>query len=144
MLAIKRANLTDRDAVGRVYAVATGTQLSVSHKEWERWISLEGVVVAEVNNNLVGFGGIDVSAKEQLRWLYLLPEYQRTGLGSRILQALEEIGWRSGLQAIRVHSTSSAVQFYAKLGYARVADHDQFGHDHDGIEMIKVRPDNVS
>jgi GNAT superfamily N-acetyltransferase len=143
MMAIRRADPSDRNAVELVYAGATGSQLSLCDKEWERWISLAALVVAEIDNRVVGFGSIDVTATEHLRWLYLLPEYQRAGLGSRILQALEEIAWLNGLKAIRLHSTPNAVQFYAKLGYHRVPIHHQFGHDHDGVEMVKARPDNV-
>ena len=142
MLAIKPAKATDWDEIEKIYTSATGHQLTLKDEECLRLIALGGIVIAEAGNISIGFGGIDVKAREQLRWLYLLPEYQRAGFGSKILLELEEIGWRSGLQSIRLHSTPNAVQFYAKLGYHRVPVHEQFGHDHDGVEMVKTRPDN--
>ena len=142
MLAIRLAIATDRDVIEKLYIAATGQEFALSEEEWQRWIGLGGVVIAEAYNQTIGFGGVDVTAREQLRWLYLLPEYQRGGFGSKILRELEQIGWRSGLQSIRLHSTPNAVQFYAKLGYHRVPVHEQFGHDHDGVEMVKTRPDN--
>jgi len=144
MLDIRSASAIDKNAIEKLYAVTTGTSLSLSDEEWYRWIDLQGVVIAELANQVIGFGGIDVTAREQLRWLYLLPEHQGAGFGSRILQELEQIAWRNGLQSIRLHSTPGAVQFYAKLGYTRVPTHEQFGHDHDGVEMVKFRPDVVS
>lgn len=140
-LVIRRANQTDIDAIKKLYTVATGFEFVLSHEEWQRWIDLRGVVIAEIDNQTIGFGGIDVTAREQLRWLYVVPEYSRAGFGSKLLQELEEIGWRSGLSSIHLHSTPSAVQFYAKLGYARVPAQDQIAHDHDGVEMVKLRPD---
>jgi GNAT superfamily N-acetyltransferase len=139
MVTIRRATLLDRPSVESVYASVVGTPFVLSDDEWRRWIGLDGVVVAEENNRVIGFGGIDVTAEEQLRWVYLLPEFQRGGVGSRILHELESMAWSSGLPSIRLHSTPGAVQFYAKRGYTRVPDQEQLGHDHDGVEMVKLR-----
>ena len=139
MVTIRRATALDREAVEDVYATVVGTSLVLSDDEWRRWLSLDGIVIAEADDRLIGFGGIDVTAKEQIRWLYLLPEFQRSGVGSKILHELESLAWSSQLQAIRLHATPSAVGFYSRQGYTRVPDNQQFDHDHDGVEMIKVR-----
>ena len=136
---IRRATLLDKPSIEGVYATIVGTSLVLDDEEWSRWFSQAGILVAEENNRIIGFGGIDVTAEEQLRWVYLLPEFQRGGVGSRILHELETMAWSSGLQSIRLHSTPGAVQFYAKRGYTRVPDHEHLGHDHDGVEMVKLR-----
>jgi len=139
MVTIRRATLLDRPSIESVYATVVGTSLVLGDDEWRRWFSLGGILLAEENSRLIGFGGIDVTAEEQLRWMYLLPEFQRGGVGSRILHELETLAWSSGLQSIRVHSTPGAIQFYAKRGYTRVPDQEQLGHDHEGVEMVKLR-----
>ncbi len=139
MVNLRRATLSDRASIESVYAAAVGTSLQLSDDEWRRWVSLEGLVIAEENECVIGFGGIDITAKEQLRWLYLLPDFQRGGVGSKILKELEDIAWNSGSQSIRLHSTPGAVQFYSKRGYSCVPDQEQLGHDHDGVEMVKLR-----
>ena len=139
MVTIRRATLLDRPSIEGVYATVVGTSLVLGDDEWRRWFSLAGFVVAEENDRVIGFGGIDVTAEEQLRWVYLLPEFQHGGIGSKILHELETLAWSSGLQSIRLHSTPGAVQFYVKRGYTRVPDQEQLGHDHDGVEMVKLR-----
>lgn len=139
MVTIRRATLLDRPSVQGVYATVVGTSFLLSDDEWRRWLGWDGIVVAEENNRVIGFGGIDTTAREQLRWIYLLPEFQRGGVGSKILHELESVAWSRGLPSIRLHSTPGAVQFYSKRGYTRVPDHEQLGHDHDGVEMVKLR-----
>ena len=139
---IRIATFKDRNSIEQVYRASAGTGLSLPEAEWTRWVKNQGLVVAEVDDHLVGFGGIDVNAKEQLKWLYLTPEFQGRGIGSKLLGELEEIGWRSGLKSIRLHSTPNSQSFYRKSGYSAVAFEAQFGHDHDGIEMIKGRRDD--
>lgn len=139
MVTIRRATLLDKASIEGVYATVVGTSLVLADDEWRRWFTMAGIVVAEENNRVIGFGGIDVTAEEQLRWVYLLPEFQRGGVGSKILHELETMAWSSGLQSIRLHSAPGAVQFYAKRGYTRVPEQEQLGHDHDGVEMVKLR-----
>jgi N-acetylglutamate synthase-like GNAT family acetyltransferase len=149
MFVLRSATAADKYILQTLYSTVTGTSLSLTDEEWDRSISLDGlgaveIVIAEKDGRTIGFGGVDVTAREQLRWLYLLPQYQRGGFGSKILQQLESVAWRSGLQSIRLHSTPNAVEFYSKRGYTRVQDHERFGHDHDGVEMVKVRQHSVS
>jgi GNAT superfamily N-acetyltransferase len=138
MVTIRRATLLDRPSIESVYATVVRTSLVLSEDEWRRWFGLAGILVAEENSRVIGFGGIDVTAEEQLRWMYLLPEFQRGGVGSKILHELETLAWSSGLRSIRLHSTPGAVQFYASRGYTRVPDQEQLGHDHAGVEMVKL------
>jgi GNAT superfamily N-acetyltransferase len=138
MVTIRRATLLDRPSIESVYATVVRTSLVLSEDEWRRWFGLAGILVAEENSRVIGFGGIDVTAEEQLRWMYLLPEFQRGGVGSKILHELETLAWSSGLRSIRLHSTPGAVQFYARRGYTRVPDQEQLGHDHAGVEMVKL------
>jgi GNAT superfamily N-acetyltransferase len=134
MFDIRIATIADEEFVQQIYQSFTGAD-----GQWDQLIEDGGVVVAESAGQIIGFGGIDVKAAEQLKWLYLLPQSQRFGVGSQILQRLEQIGWDAGLSAIRLHAAPGADEFYRKHGYAEVESNDQIGHDHDGLEMMKER-----
>jgi GNAT superfamily N-acetyltransferase len=141
-VAIRSAKLTDKNLIEVVYRKSTGTKLRLDELEWHRWIDNKGLLVAEMDGCVVGFGGIDVSAREQLKWLFLIPEYQGRGIGSILLKKLEAVGWSCGLQSILLHSTPRSEMFYRKAGYIPIPI-PQIDHDHDGIEMVKMRCDEV-
>lgn len=134
---IRIANAEDIDSIESIFEAATGTQGQQAH--WNRLVDAGGLVVAETDEEIVGFGGIDLGAVEQVKWLYVRGSHQGSGVGSQILARMEEIGWRAGLNVIRLHSAPGAEQFYRKHGYEVVDPGDLIGHDHDGFELVKRR-----
>lgn len=130
----------DKEAIQRIYDAVVGPQANQDEARWDRLIQQGGFVVATDEGRIVGFGGIDVHAAEQVKWLYLLPQYQGARLGSEILRRLENIGWEAGLNSLRVHSAPRAVNFYRRHGYRLVETEAQTEHDHEGVEMTKDRP----
>jgi len=95
--------------------------------------------IAELPPLAIGFGGIDFDATEHIRYVYVEPEYQRSGLrvGLRILRTLEAAARQKEIGLLRLHSTPNAVGFYEKGGYSVVEPEDTIGHDHPGVEMVK-------
>lgn len=140
MSEIRIARAEEKENIQRIYYAVVGSHADQDESRWNRLIEQGGLVVAMVEGRIIGFGGIDVHATEQVKWLYLLPQHQGAGIGSEILQRLESIGWDAGLAALRVHSAPEAVDFYLRRGYGLVEDAAQMGHDHEGVEMMKVRP----
>jgi GNAT superfamily N-acetyltransferase len=139
MSEIRVAQPKDREAIQRIYHALVGPHADQNASRWDRLIKQGGVLVATDEERIIGFGGIDVHAAEQLKWLYLLPQHQGAGVGSETLRRLESIGWDAGLVALRVHSAPGAVGFYRKQGYRLVEATSQVGHDHEGVEMMKER-----
>ncbi len=135
---LRRATSEDNEPIQRVYSYIVGPPTG-QERTWSRLIQDGCLFVAEVDEQVVGFGGIDIEAVEPLKWLYVLPEYQSAGIGSKLLKELEDAGWSRGLSAIRLHAAPNAVDFYQRHGYRRVAEHDRVAHDHDGVAMIKDR-----
>jgi GNAT superfamily N-acetyltransferase len=131
---LRTAHREDKDSINRIYVATTGANRT---PDWDRLIQSDGLIVAATDDLIIGFGGIDVTAAEHLKWLYILPDYQSFGLGSRILHQLEMIGWRCGLQRLRVHAAPGAVGFYERNGYVRLDEAQQTAHDHEGVEMVK-------
>lgn len=134
------AHPEDKEAIQRIYDAVVGPQANRNEACWDRLIQQGGLVVATEEGRIVGFAGIDVYAAEQVKWLYLLPQNQRAGLGSELLRRLESIGWEAGLDSLRVHSAPRAVNFYRRHGYKMVEAHEHTEHDHEGVEMTKARP----
>ncbi|HKO99792.1 MAG TPA: GNAT family N-acetyltransferase [Pyrinomonadaceae bacterium] len=134
---VRLATSDDIDSIQNIFEAATSAD--GRQEDWARLIESGGLVVAETNDAVVGFGGIDVHSVEQVKWLYVLPEHQGSGAGSKILEQLEEIGWNAGFTVLRLHSAPSAEQFYRKHGYESVEPHETIGHDHDGVELMKRR-----
>ena len=135
---IRLATIDDIAAIHRVY-LAAAEDGDVSESNWIRLIGEGGMFVAETGNDIIGFGGIDVTAVEQIKWLYVKPELQRAGVGARILAELERRGWDSGHNSLRLHANPPAIEFYRRQGYEELEAGQQIGHDHDGLEMIKYR-----
>jgi GNAT superfamily N-acetyltransferase len=58
-----------------------------------------------------------------VRWVYVLPEHQRKGIGSALLTFLEDKARAIGLRRLRLRTIERAywaVAFYQKLGYRLV------------------------
>ena len=129
----------DRDAVREIYNSAAGRRASLDTALLDRLVEAESVLVAEERGRVIGFGSIEVDAREHVRWLYVLPGHQQGGVGSELLKCLEIIGWEAGLKSIRLHAAPAAAEFYRRNGYKEAAEAQRVGHDHDGVEMVKER-----
>ena len=134
---VRLATAEDLESIQRVYSYVIGPPTG-QERTWSRLVAVGCMVVAEVEGQIAGFGGIDSDAVEQLKWLYVMPEYQGAGVGSEILKQLEEIGWSRGLTAIRLHAAPGAFLFYRQHGYSEV-ERDDVLHDHEGVMMVKDR-----
>ena len=137
MFEIRFATADDKDSIRRIYVSAVGPQGVADEMHWDQVIRAGGLLVAQTEGRIIGFAGIDVNATEQVKWLYLLPQHQRAGVGSQMLRRLERIGWAAGLNSLRLHSAPEAVEFYRRHGYRAVERVEETGHDHEGVEMVK-------
>jgi len=137
MLRLREAGREDRERLNEVHLAAAGSDLAGSDLYWDELLMRGGVLIAEIGGLAIGFGSIDTRATEQIKHLYILPEHQGTGIGARLLKALEEIGRRAGLDRLRLHSAPGAVRFYERHGYREAGSGEAIGHDHEGVEMIK-------
>jgi GNAT superfamily N-acetyltransferase len=122
-----------------IYESAVGNRAKRDDSYWDHLLLAGGLLVAEKAGRVIAFGGIDIGAAEQVKYLYVLPEEQKTGVGSEILDRLEEIGWRAGLLSLKLHSAPGAVEYYKRKGYEVVEAGERTEHDHEGTEMIKHR-----
>jgi GNAT superfamily N-acetyltransferase len=127
----------DKDSIRRVHLAATGNTVTDSESYWDEPIRLGRVLIAEQDNHIIGFGTIDIRAREQIQHLYVASDYQGAGVGAKLLKELEDIGRRAGLKTLRLHAALAAERFYARQGYREVEPSEATGHDHEGVQMIK-------
>ncbi len=129
---IRPAAVEDRQALWQVHTQAI-RQSAKSHydaAQIEAWAGRlspdyyrpdpDVFLVAEVEDGgVVGFGEINIDAGE-VEAVFVDPKFGRRGIGSHLLQALEELARRQGLTALVVGASLNAVEFYVRAGYRQV------------------------
>jgi GNAT superfamily N-acetyltransferase len=73
-------------------------------------------LVAEVDNQVVGTAAIEHS---DLVTFFVLPEYQRTGIGAQLLQAIEKVAVENKINLLKLEASLTGAPFYEKFGYRR-------------------------
>lgn len=83
----------------------------------QKWIENpeNQIVVAKTNNQIVGFGFINMN--NELQGLYVHPKFGRCGLGTQILNVLEQKARSLGLLYLKVDASINAEPFYSKQGF---------------------------
>ncbi|MFB6095330.1 MAG: GNAT family N-acetyltransferase, partial [Halodesulfurarchaeum sp.] len=77
------------------------------------------VIVAERNGDIVGFGQVDLEEAEIVA-VYVDPAYDRQGVGTTILDALETKAMERGLEGLTLLASLNAARFYERNGYRQV------------------------
>jgi putative acetyltransferase len=108
---------TVREVNGRSYSEAE-IEAWLAHSSLERTrerIALGGVLVAVGScGAIVGFAD---RSGDRIAALYVAADHQGEGIGSRLLEQLEEDARREGVRTLTAHSTTTAVGFYQRRGY---------------------------
>ncbi len=133
---IRQATLQDLPFILAIYLRVTYSAAPPSNEYLTKLITKGGLFVAEDRCELIGFGGVDLEAAEQIKYLYVIPEHQHQGVGSKLLRELEGLASMTGLSGLRLHSSPGAVDFYKAKGYEPVSESD-IAHDHEGFAMMK-------
>jgi len=71
---------------------------------------------------IIGVAALQIESEKtgRLHWVYVLPEYQRRGIGTALITHLEKKAREIGLEKMRlrtIEKAEQAVNFYKKLGY---------------------------
>ncbi len=74
-------------------------------------------VTAVAGNSIVGFGLSNVDGEILL--LYVLPEYNRKGIGRTIYQYIEKLLLQNNVTKIVAYSTITAKPFYTAMGFSQ-------------------------
>lgn len=130
---IRRATAEDADEISEVHVASilglasghySATQIAAwsSGKEPERYrkamASGERFWVARRHNRIVGFGSWH---GDELRAIYVRPDYAREGVGSELLEAVENDARASGHRELQLEASLNAVPFYLSKGWTEVS-----------------------
>ena len=134
MTTIRVAKSEDADAICEVH-VRSIREVCSSHYSEEEIVAWSGekqpenyihamkkgecILVAEADNRVIGFGGILL--KEQvITAVYVHPSFVGKGTGLKILNRLEEMAKKAGLDCLKLLSTLNAVSFYEAAGFHKM------------------------
>ena len=73
-------------------------------------------LVAEIENRVVGTVALEDS---ELCAFFVHPDFQRKGVGTNLIKAIEDIAAKNKVEIIKFASSLSAVSFYEKIGYRK-------------------------
>ena len=107
-------------------AIAPKRMSVVEAETWAATLTVEGmerkvreleIWVAEVRGAVVGWGAI---RGDRLEGLYTDPEFTGRGVGTELLNLLEELMRGRGIPAIMAEASANAEEFYRRRGYEPV------------------------
>jgi len=81
----------------------------------------EIIVVAKINGRTVGFGWI-VPKLNELRAVYVHPDFGREGVGTQIVADLERLAVERGLNELELIASLNAERFYLKNGFVKIGN----------------------
>ena len=76
----------------------------------------ETFVVVEADGEIIGWGALSIPEAE-ITNVFVDPAHHRQGVGTAILAELEAVGQASGLTAVQLKATGTAIDFYLATGY---------------------------
>jgi len=127
---IRRATRNDGEHIWKVHtsAIRETCRSKYSEEEILAWTSRlapdtydsvirgKAMYVAQHEDEVVGFGQLDV-VKGEVEAVYVRPEFEGAGIGSRLLEMLETVAVECGVKRLFLDSSLNAVGFYQYAGY---------------------------
>lgn len=127
---VRKATITDFESI---WAVRTAAIKSISEKyytklEIETWSSTQppdnfkDVIiklnwhVVEYHGQIIGTGFIDLGNAE-IGGIFVDPNFQRKGIGLKILGILEQLAINNNISCLHLDSTINAERFYRTAGF---------------------------
>jgi len=132
---IRKALKADRPGIHRVHLAASKGPDSLERDnqsvldwldartgaDYEAEMQRDAFVVAEVDEQIVGFGAIDLG-KANINSVYMDPEFTRRGIASKLVAAMEQLAKDAGLESVGLQAAGGALTFYHKNGYEYVTE----------------------
>jgi len=99
----------------------------LSRAELELLFEKQRFFVFEVDSAIVGVASLEKvnEIEGMVHWVYVLPEHERTGVGTSIMRAVEEEAKKTGLKTLTLFANARApwaLGFYKKLGYKKAGN----------------------
>ncbi|MFP4005553.1 MAG: GNAT family N-acetyltransferase [Candidatus Hadarchaeia archaeon] len=94
----------------------TRQEMEEIFEEMEFYVAIKG-------ERIVGVAALDVAKNNtgKIRWIYVLPKYQRQGIGKNLIRRIEQESRNKGVKELSVYhvlkEANWARKFYSSLGY---------------------------
>ena len=76
----------------------------------------ESFIVAERAGDIVAWGAFHAD-KQEITNVFVAPDHQRSGIGTVVISALEDLARTAGLDTVQLQATGTAIDFYLLKGY---------------------------
>ena len=77
--------------------------------------------IIELQGKIIGIGSIgqykDNKNEAEFHNIYVLPKYEKNGIGKLIIKTLEQDEYYKRSERIEIHSSITAMEFYKHMGY---------------------------
>lgn len=119
-------NTSNREAFGSIIPRSHFREPVLSLEELLSDLERMAFYVYKCEGTIVGVAALQVEGEEtgRIRWLYILPGYQKQGIGTALITYLERKANEMGLRQLRLLTAEKArwaVSFYSKMGYRLTA-----------------------
>ena len=120
LLVINKAN---REAFGRIIPNPHFKEPILTREELDKCLEKMTFYVHRHKKQIVAVAALSVEddVSGRIRWVYVLPEYQKKGIGTALVLHLEKMAREMELGKVRIVTDNGAewaISFYQKLGYA--------------------------
>ena len=109
--------------------------------------STKTFLAAAVNDTLVGFAVIDepYGGVSFCRWLGVTKEYQKKGIGTKLIEMWIDLATRSGCHKVELAAQPEAREFYKKIGLLEEGTREKsyFGIDQYVFGKVIGEPDEM-
>lgn len=73
-------------------------------------------LVVEEDGEIIGTGAIE---EDELKTIFIIPKYQKNGIGKRLIENLEKYAISKQISKIKVPASITGIRFYEKVGYKK-------------------------
>ena len=87
----------------------------IDYNKWEDRLARTKPFILFINNQVAAF--IELDADGHIDCAYVLPEYQRQGVASRLLKHVFDVAEKTGLTALTVEASMVAKPFFEAFGF---------------------------
>ena len=87
------------------------------------------------NDEVLGYGS---RLNDEIHALYVSSQQQNEGIGTRILDRMEQDAISEGVKELHFHSTITALPFYTSKGYRAISKHQVPLTDGKMLDTVKV------
>lgn len=103
----------------------------VEETEKEKW-------VAEEDGKIIGFGDY-IPMEAEITGVYVHPDHLRKGIGSKLLEKMEQAARDQGIEKLTCVSSLTAKEFYRNHGYKvkKQIKHETSGEELEAYKMEK-------